>query len=403
MKLLQLIFIYLVFLTNNFSYSSEIHKPLLAVVIMVKNEELVIEETLKPFFDAGIQHYLILDTGSTDRTISRTLQLFEKNNIKHGHIREKEFVDFSTSRNHALEFAEEIFPDAVFFLMIDAEWYVQKVEGLLEFCCNTQNDTETIYLCKLTNNMFTNYLNRLFRAHTGIRFIGKVHECPNRVATIKIPDFYILYNPSEYGQEKSRQRWHRDCNVLLSEHEKDPMNPRTLFFLGQTYQDLNDNENACIWYEKRCKIVDNGDEYYISHYKLAYSYGLLGNWTQALEHYLKAFSLRPSRIEPLIQIAYHYIQTGDWAIAYLFAKHATTIKMPEQEIVFIETIFYDFVRYEFLAFAAWNMGEYEVGEQATRHALKYFESHLVDSPIFIQKQEELLQNLSIFQQKLLGL
>jgi tetratricopeptide (TPR) repeat protein len=408
MKLLRLIFIYLIFSINHFSYSSETYrnlldKPLLAVVIMVKNEELAMEETLKPFFDAGLRHYLILDTGSTDQTVSTTLKLFEKYNIANGYVRENPFVDFSTSRNHALEFAEELFPNAVFFLMIDAEWHMHKVDSLLEFCATHEKAPESIYLCKLTNNMFTNYLNRLFKAHDGIRFIGKVHECPNRVATIQIPDFYIFYNPSEKGQEKSRQRWYTDCKILLKEHEKDPNNPRTLFFLGQTYQDLQDNENACVWYEKRCKIIDTSDEYYISHYKLAYSYDLLGNWTKAIEYYLKAFSLRPNRIEPLIQIAYHYTKTGDFSIAYLFAKHATTIKQPEQEIVFVETIFYDLVRYELLAFAAWNIGEYEIGQKATEQALKHFESNNKNSDVFTEKKEQLLKNLSIFKQKLLGL
>ncbi|MCX5923338.1 MAG: hypothetical protein NTU89_02095, partial [Candidatus Dependentiae bacterium] len=149
------------------------------------------------------------------------------------------------------------------------------------------------------------------------------------------------------------------------------------------------------------KIIDNSDEYYISHYKLAYSYGLLENWTKAMEYYLKAFSLRPTRIEPLIQIAYHYIHVGDYSIAYLFAKHATTIKQPEQEIVFVETIFYDIVRYELLAFAAWNIREYEVGHEATQHALKYFDNRATDSLILVEKKEQLLKNLSIFQQMII--
>lgn len=369
---------------------------------MVKNEEQAIEATLKPFFEAGVQNYLILDTGSTDTTIATILRLFEQYNITHGYVCEKPWVDFATSRNHALEFAEELFPRALFFLMIDAEWYTHNVESLLEFCDTHRNDTETIYLCKVTNNefTFTNFLDRLFKAHAGIRFVGKVHECPNQAATVQVPNFYICYEPSQQGQDKSHQRWFKDCNALLQDYETDPANPRTLFFLGRTYESLSDYENARFWFEKRCEIVGAKSENYMAHYKLARNYENLNNWHCALQFYLKAFSMEPKRIEPLIQITYHYVETGDYAIAYLFAKHATTISLAEQEFMFIETINYDLVRYNLLSFAAWYVGEYEIGKQATLQALMYIENHPANSLDLLQTKEMLLHNLSMYQQKL---
>jgi len=45
-----------------------ISDPLLVVVLMVKNEALVIKETLQPFVDGGVTDFLIFDTGSTDGT-----------------------------------------------------------------------------------------------------------------------------------------------------------------------------------------------------------------------------------------------------------------------------------------------------------------------------------------------
>ena len=40
---------------------------------MVKNEAHVIEETLQPFVDAGIDHFLVFDTGSEDKTVDIAL------------------------------------------------------------------------------------------------------------------------------------------------------------------------------------------------------------------------------------------------------------------------------------------------------------------------------------------
>ena len=82
---------------------------------MVKNEEPMINKTLEPFVKEGINSFLIFDTGSTDNTIKTVEAYFNKNDVKNWFIFQEEFVDFSTSRNRALDLAEEKFPDANFF------------------------------------------------------------------------------------------------------------------------------------------------------------------------------------------------------------------------------------------------------------------------------------------------
>src|SRR5579863_731223 len=100
------------------------YDQILVVVLMVKNEETVMRATLQPFIDGGIDSFFIFDTGSTDNTITVTQEFFRKNNITKGYIEEEPFIDFATSRNHALERAEKKFPNAGFMLMLDAEWYL---------------------------------------------------------------------------------------------------------------------------------------------------------------------------------------------------------------------------------------------------------------------------------------
>src|SRR5579871_6668212 len=70
--------------------------PLLVVVLMVKNEETVMRATLQPFIDAGIQSYLIFDTGSTDNTVQVTRDLFDEYEITQGYILQEPFIDFAT-------------------------------------------------------------------------------------------------------------------------------------------------------------------------------------------------------------------------------------------------------------------------------------------------------------------
>ena len=79
------------------------HQEPLVVILMVKNEAECIAQTLTPFVQAGVDAYIILDTGSIDTTINTTKQFFASHNIQHGYIIEQPFVTRSglTNRNGA--------------------------------------------------------------------------------------------------------------------------------------------------------------------------------------------------------------------------------------------------------------------------------------------------------------
>ena len=57
--------------------------------------------------------------------------------LEHAYIMEEPFVDFATSRNRALDLAEQIFVNNSFLLMLDAEWYTHNVSELIDFCKHT--------------------------------------------------------------------------------------------------------------------------------------------------------------------------------------------------------------------------------------------------------------------------
>lgn len=206
--------------------------------------------------------------------------------------------------------------------------------------------------------------------------MGSVHEVPNYIARVKLPDdVYFEWRPAQTGQSKTIQRWKRDCDLLLKEHQENPFDARTLFYLAQTYQCLGDWENAHIFYEKRSRINGWDEENYMALYRL-------GNvaWHRITKdrqdacpdlvtYYLKAFAMRPQRAEPLIQIAWYYLSKKQMHMAYLFAARAVQIPYPEKDILFIDKSLYDYTRYNILSKCAWAIGEYEVGKDAIRKAL----------------------------------
>lgn len=377
----------------DYSYAStQINQQeLLTVVLMVKNEQDVMESTLDPFVKAGIQSFLIFDTGSTDDTILVTENFFRKNQIKNYVIEQEPFIDFATSRNHALDAAEKHFTQSVFFLMPDAEWYLHNAKGLVDFCIQELDRDIPCYLIRIANESIDFSVPRLIRAKSKARFQGVVHEIIPVSKSVRAPsDIYFELGISRYGMEKSRKRWQRDVTLLLKAHQDDPADPRSSFYLAQTYECLGDLQTAYHYYKLRSGQEGWHEENYETFYRLGRITERLSQidsnytWPMAFDYYATAHNLMPHRAEPLVQIAYHYWPDGvgpsNSALCYLFAKRACELAYPENDRLFIDPVAYKFKRYEILSKAAWQVGDFENGEAATRRALQVHEMpHLLNN------------------------
>jgi len=374
---------------DNQTNNSDNSDPLLVVVLMVKNEANVIRETLKPFIDAVAPNttnttknqtnsstnnklsFFIFDTGSTDDTIAVTKKYFEDNHVHNAVIKQENFIDFATSRNRALTCAQESFPHASFMLMPDAEWYMHNVESLIQFCESHKTDTCMSYLVRIMNPAIDFYTPRLIRCRSGIHFIGAVHEVLSEATCQKVSqDCFFEWAAGAQGQEKTQKRWLRDLGLLLHEHEKNPQDPRPVFYVAQTYDCLNDLKNARVWYERRIAMPGWAEENFIARYRLAQVCEALGDWPQAQCHYFSAFSLRPCRAEPLVRLAQHYWNTGEVDVCFLLSRRAVEIPYPETDILFIDKELYNYTRHDLLGISAWYVGENKLGKEAVLKALK---------------------------------
>ena len=337
---------------------------------MVKDEARVIRATLEPYIKAGIDAFVLYDTGSTDDTMAIAQACFEEGGVQHAYIVQDPFINFAVSRNRALEYAEAMFPSATFILMPDAEWYAHNLSALLTFCEQYKDDEDSAYYINMRYPTQEFLATRLIRCRTGMRFGGAVHETIMYVSDVSVPDMYFEIGWSDGGREKSYKRWQRDIGLLYEEYLSNPESARTVFYLAQTYDCLGDYENAKEWYKKRISFSGWDEENYMARYRLAQVYERCGEWDNAFISYLSAFSLRPTRAEPLVCIAQHYWDVRDYSLCYLFARRAAEIPYPENDILFIEKEFYVYTRYHILGCVAWYVGEYEVGESAVRKALK---------------------------------
>ncbi len=358
--------------------------PVLVPVIMIKNEESVIKQTLQPFVDAGVKHLFVFDTGSTDKTVAMVQEFFNEHHLDQAVLREEPFVDFSTSRNRALELAEEAFPKARLMIMLDAEWYIQNVQGLVKFCEDHKDDDSHCYSIRIVCDNFLDYINhRLLRPDAKMRFVAPVHEYipVNGRKVGDVPsNIFFAWNANAVGRQKSHKRLTWDAEILEKELKKSPVDGRTLFMLGQTYHGLGNIDKSIECYEKRANMyLDKiNEETFSAQYRVAQLYESQGKWEKASHYYMSAYSLRPDRAEPLVALARYYLVKKLFPASYLFAKQAVAIEYPQAPWM-IDKKAYDFDRYRVASIAAWEMNDYVVGEDAARKALEVSHKYGSDS------------------------
>ena len=391
MKMRTINMLYFVFLSFSLNFQHIVMADdLLAVVIMVKDEAEVIIPTLQPFIEAGIDSFFVFDTGSTDGTQQVIGDYFREHGIKNTHIVEEPFVDFATSRNRSLDLAEQLFPQTTFFLMLDAEWYTHNVEGIIKFCeqnkeyiaPGTTGGCYSIRLVTLEDGI-DNYTPRLIRREKNARYSGVVHESIRQLSSGILPStVYFEYKPAQIGRDKSKARCARDYALLKKDHEQNPTNLRTIFYLAQTCQFIDEWEEAIFYYQKRASMGVLSEEKYLALYRIACAIEHLmyhkctdeeskhSYWQNALYYYLAAHAMLPHRAESLIRIAHYYLENKQYALAYLFANRAVEIPYPKNDVLFVEKHSYDYLRYDILGQCALYVGEFEVGKQAVLKALK---------------------------------
>lgn len=220
--------------------------PLLTLSMIVKNEEKYLRECLESVKEV-VDEIVIVDTGSTDRTIA----IAEEFNAKVHHF--NWINDFAAARNFALEKST-----GEYILYMDAderlsEKSIPELKKIIKsglkgaFNC-TVNNIDTInnrpHLMKYT---------RLFKNNKKLRFIGAVHE--QIIESVKELNYKILNCTVEiihvgYNIEREGilQKAKRNLELLLKEYEKEP-SAYVIFQLAQTYSALGDEENTVKYFK----------------------------------------------------------------------------------------------------------------------------------------------------------
>lgn len=298
------------------------------LVMIVRNEAAVIGrclESVKPFID----HWVICDTGSTDRTreiIQDCLAGIP------GELQETPWVDFGHNRTLALKRARG---KAEYHLLIDADMTLSAsvdFRGLLG---------EDAYLVRYTGPI-DYWVERLVSDRHEWEYVGAAHEYI-RSATAetraKLPGVTVTHHGDE-----SRQRGKIETYLALLKQalEAEPDNSRHVFYIAESYRDLGNLPQAMEWYERRASMGGWEEEVWHSLYQAARLQHRLGMaWPLVLEAYLRAYAFRPTRLEPLYHVARFYRENEQHHLGHLFSRVLPEIPYPD-DLLFVEKSIYEY-------------------------------------------------------------
>ena len=300
--------------------------PAICLNMIVRNEAHIVHEVLDSVAPY-ISYWVVVDTGSDDGTQDAIRNHMAGLGIP-GEVHERPWRDFGTNRSEALDLARG---HGDYIWVIDAD---DLVSGTPDF----SGLTADVYALRYGPGT-TYWRRQLFRDGLRWHYVGVLHEyadCHDPFTEERLDGDYYIESRRLGGRNLNPQKYAHDAEVLLAEVEREPDNARSVFYLAQSYFDGNDFTNARRWYARRAEMGAFDEEVYWSLNRVGECMARLDeSWPNVQDAYLRAWEYRPTRAEPLHQIAVHYRTTGRYQLGHLFAERAAQIPLPVADLLFL--------------------------------------------------------------------
>ncbi|MBS0453138.1 MAG: glycosyltransferase family 2 protein [Proteobacteria bacterium] len=329
--------------------------------MIVKNEAPVIERCLasvRPWVD----HWVIVDTGSTDGTQERIRDVMKD---VPGALHERPWRDFAFNRNQALELARGQ-GDHIFF--IDADETLDVPDGFSWPQLGVQG-----HRLQCESAGWTYFRNALVSSALPWRWEGVLHEyltCsePHAWANLSGPVIRVSHDGA---RARSADTYLRDIDVLERALQDEPGNTRYRFYLAQSCRDAGQLEKSRAHYLARAGMGGWDEECWFSLFQVAALDERLGAAPSAVrDGYLAAYQARPTRAEPLCALARYHRLRQEFALAHLYAHQAAALPVPA-DTLFVDASVYAWRALDELAVSAFYVAHArEQGRQATKRLLE---------------------------------
>lgn len=344
----------------------------LCLCMIVKNESRIMERCLNAT-KSIVDFVSICDTGSTDNTPEIIKNWCKENEIP-GTVHHEPFKNFGYNRSLAVSLAQKTYPEADYLLILDADMILEVDPNF-----DKTSLTEDHYLTLQYDVHIKYWLTRLLKASLPWKSVGVTHEYwdidrskvgANYNTRVDRLETLVVNDPGDGGSKADK--FERDERLLLqgiNDPETTPdLHIRYLFYLAQTYFHLSQFEDSIKWYKKRVEAGGWGEEVFYSLLRIGFCYEQLANRSAnkqnevtdadekenvkgqeeqylalAVFYFQKAWEYRPTRAEPLYQLARLYRLRSQNNIALMYALQGKEIPFPKDDLLFVDYHVYDYL------------------------------------------------------------
>jgi glycosyltransferase involved in cell wall biosynthesis len=339
-------------------------KPTICLNLIVKNETQVLPRCLAsivPFVDT----WLIVDTGSTDGTQAYLRDYFAKLGMP-GELVERPWRDFAHNRTEAFRLAA---PRADYVWIIDADEELKYPAG---FALPELEADDYQILHRGHDSTTEFYRTQIVRSRLPFYYQGVVHEVilcdePHETARLSRDLVSVGYFDGAPNVDPIA-KYRADAAVLAKALESEPDNARYVFYMAQSYRDAQEPERAVEAYERRVAMGGWAEEQWYAALQVGFLRERLGQHALTVEAYLRAYGLRPTRAEPLCELARFYRERDQFALGHLFARRALEIARPE-DILFLDEAVYSWRSLDEFSICAYYVGDRSAGQAAVERLL----------------------------------
>ena len=298
----------------------------ISIFSVVKNEEAMIEDSLKSM--AGADEIVIIDTGSTDKTIEIAKKYTDKIYTDY-----KWKDNFAEAKNYAMS---KCTGDWVMGLDADCRLEpngVEKIKKMVESAKPDQNVFNVRVVPNTLDNRNDRYhiLPKIFRNGAGIQYAGRVHEYVTHKDKKKTIAYgkgdvaiVYLYSPNHYADPN------RNLRILLQEVKDHPDVSRWKFYLGREYFQHKEYIKAIWWLQEYLRVGKWEPEVADAYYVIAKAYWQLHKGQDARLMCSHAIRVNPDfRAALLLMAEMHYEpRKSQWnRFAELAKNNKTLFKM----------------------------------------------------------------------------
>lgn len=368
----------------------------LALNFICKDESPVIENMLESAKDI-VDLIVVNDTGSTDGTQQIIKNFGEKYGIP-TYVFERPFDDFENSRNHAMQKLRDV--------VKELNWNADQVHGFWFDCdetlvidskFNKEQFTKDLYMINTYIGQMKYTRNTFFKVSKPFRWYGPVHEfivCDDQNITSGLAENIHV------DVKMTGNSWLGDIAEKYASHSykleayinKNRQDPRWIFYTAQSWHDAasikdNKEENeerlrrSMKYYRERVSRTDGYvEEIFYAQYRIGTIMRILEEpWHLTHMELLKAYQIEPLRGESIKVIIDHYLQMGDWNMAYLYTKFAKTTfhgKNPyPTRLLFVDEATYIWKFAEAHAAASFYTGRMDEAKQTYQEIVNLTKTH----------------------------